>query len=418
MNINLVIELKKEYETILSDILVPFVFEGINSIYIEAKKIPSNNTLINFQNFLMKVKDWNINILTKELTRLQTKQTTPHWFEKLVKTVFKINMLVLSLNQVPEHMLNDITVLKFLHQVYKECARSFWMNPFLFDDKVSSAEGNQNRVLSFQIISECIKKAIHALLPMNIILNKFLNITDETYTNSQLLDIDFSNVDFGHPVQTAGSIPELVDHNTVENTMENKRDSIDNRNNEILNIINKNLKVSDSPLNVSMKQSGGNISSEKQRYSQKYNSSRVNSSRINSRDSTSSDYKHSSRKSSRYNSTRASDRRASSRRASTGRKSDENNSSSTLKKIINDSANNTIHKSRTATAVDELSIDSKIKQHLMKELESDTLTYNPENNNDDYQDVFSNSDVKEVVDKNNSKLKNKELFYSKYLDIE
>jgi septum formation topological specificity factor MinE len=421
MNINLVIELKKEYETILSDILVPFVFEGIQSIYLEAKKIQSNNTLINFQNFLMKVKDWNINILTKELSRLETKQTTPQWFEKLIKAVLKINMLVLSLNQVPEHMLNDITVLKFLHQVYKECARSFWMNPFLFDDKVSSAEGNQNRVLSFQIISDCIKKAIHVLLPMNMILNKFLNITDETYTNSQLLDIDFSNVEFGQPVQTAGgnvSEIHLVDHNNIENTNE----VIDNRNNEILNIINKNLKVSESPLNVTMKQNGGkenlNVSSEKQRYSQKYNSSRRDS-----RESSSSTYKHSSRKSSRYNSTRGSSRRESNEkystgRASNGRNSVENNSSSTLKKIINDSANNTIHKSRTATAVDELSIDSKIKQHLMKELESDTLTYNPENNNDDYQDVFSNSDVKEVVDKNNSKLKNKELFYNKYLDIE
>jgi hypothetical protein len=405
MNINLVIELKKEYESMLCDILVPFVFEGINSIYLEAKKIPSNNTLINFQNFLMKVKDWNINILTKELSRLETKQTTPKWFDKLVKSVFKINMFVLSLNQVPEHMLNDITILKFLHQVYKDCARSFWMNPFLFDDKVSSAEGNQNRVLSFQIITDCIKKAIHTLLPMNMILNKFLNITDETYTNAQLLDIDFSNIDFGHPVQTAGAIPELVDNNNiVNNTIENKYETVNNKNNEILDIINKNLKVSESPLNVSMKQNGGNVSSEKKRYSQKYNSSRVSSSSYD---------KHSSRKSSRYNSTR----RTSNGRESS-RKSIENNSSSTLKKIINDSANNTIHKSRTATAVDELSIDSKIKQKLMKDLESDTLTYNPENNIDDYQDVFSNSDVKEIVDKNNSKIKNKELFYSKYLDIE
>jgi hypothetical protein len=421
MNINLVIELKKEYETMLFDILVPFVYEGIQSIYLEAKKIQSNNTLINFQNFLMKVKDWNINILTKELTRLETKQTTPQWFDKLIKAVFKIHMLILSLNQVPEHMLNDITVFRFLHQVYKQCARSFWMNPFLFNDKVSSAEGNQNRLLSFKIISDCIIEAIHVLLPMNMILNKFLNITDETYTNSQLLDIDFSNVDFGQTVQTGGgniSGIELFDHNKIEN----KNELIDNRNDEILNIINKNLKVSDSPLNITMKQNGDNpvnlnISSEKQRYSHKYNSSRTDSKRPSREES--STYKYSSRRSSRYNSSRRqSNEKYSSRTASNGRKSVEDNSSSTLKKIINESANNIIHKSRTATAIDELSIDSKIKQHLMKELESDTLTYNPENNNDDYQDVFSNSDIKEVVDKNNSKLKNKELFYSKYLDIE
>jgi hypothetical protein len=399
MNINLIIEIKKEYETMLCDILVPFIYEGFTSIFIEANKISkNNNSLKTFQTLLMKIKDWNINILIKELNNLQTRQSTPQWFEKLVKTVFKINMLILSLEELPEHMLNDITILKFLHQIYKECAKKFWMNPFLFSDKVSPIESNQNRILAFQIIGEGIKQAINSLLPMNIILNKFLNINDETYNNSRLLDIDFSNINFNtNKVQTAGAID-----NQEELKKESLNNSVTKNNDEILNIINKNLKVSESSLNVPINnQNGGNNtdSTIKKRHSQKYNSSRKSSSTPD--------------RNSRYSSKHNSSRRESSRRFS-----DDKNSSSTLKKIINNSINNSIHKSRTATVVDELSIDSKIKQHLMKDLESDTLTYNPENKNEDYQDVFSNSDVKEVVEKNNSKLKNKELFYSKYLDIE
>ena len=101
-------------------------------------------------------------------------------------------------------------------------------------------------------------------------------------------------------------------------------------------------------------------------------------------------------------------------------------SSSTLKRIINESVNKT-HNNSTRS----LSIDSKMKNKLTKNLaDSDTMTYHPEENVNNYQDIFSNSDIKpkstsdhstrnnetlDTQEKNDKKSRDK--FFNNYLNI-
>ena len=64
-------------------------------------------------------------------------------------------------------------------------------------------------------------------------------------------------------------------------------------------------------------------------------------------------------------------------------------------------------------------VDSKVKNHILKELDSESITYNAEANIDNYQDVFSNSDIKKdtinTLEKNEKK--NRQNFFNNYLNL-
>jgi hypothetical protein len=60
-----------------------------------------------------------------------------------------------------------------------------------------------------------------------------------------------------------------------------------------------------------------------------------------------------------------------------------------------------------------------MKNKILKELDTETVTYNPEQNGDNYQDIYSNSDVKHNTvntnEKNEEKSRNK--FFNNYLNF-
>ena len=88
-------------------------------------------------------------------------------------------------------------------------------------------------------------------------------------------------------------------------------------------------------------------------------------------------------------------------------------SSSTLKRIIHESIKQT-HNSLTKTN----SANSDVKNKVLKDLDSDTITYNPEDNAENYQDIFSNSDIKHTINTHDkTEKKSREKFFNNYLNI-
>ncbi len=88
------------------------------------------------------------------------------------------------------------------------------------------------------------------------------------------------------------------------------------------------------------------------------------------------------------------------------------NSSSTLKRIVHESIRQT---QNTATKTHS---NSDIKNKILKDLDSDTITYNPEENAENYQDIFSNSDMKHTVNTHEkNEKKSREKFFNNYLNI-
>ena len=383
------IELKKEYMEILQRILTPIIFEGLLDMYDKAKEVTKDkeHILQSFQFCLKKISSWDSKIINDELNRIiHSTQTNYPWFIQLIQTIFKLNMLID--NMEPSEMLkNQVNLGKFIHFIYIESARFFWMDPFLFYHEYSSLEIKKNHLDIMNYIDKSIEHAIRRLLPMGIILEKFLgemtvnnksiDITN-LYDMPLLLDLPLKKEPI---IMTGGTnitnkleqyIPNNIDQH-IPNNIVNKldqyipitnmnggdnNDSLDNKlNNEILNIINKNKILTETNEN---------------------NNFTVNN--------------HSNHSSIMHNTQNTNDK-----------------SSSTLKRIIRESIKNANHtKTNTHTAT----LNSEVKNKILKELDSDVILHN----NNNFQDVFSNSEIK-TNNNNINQNKSKDKFFNNYLNI-
>ena len=400
MNLNLLIELKKEYTQMLLEILSPIVYEGMQYIYNQAKSNSTNNeTLKVFQNLLRKIPEWDEKILTKEYNRIivKTRKNSP-WIVELIRAVIKANITILTINKIPDNVYEEINILNFIHLIYTEVARNLWNNPFLLYHDYSSLEIKRNLRDTLTLIRESIESAIRKILPMNIILQKYLG--DNTNYGNEfnfdinmnvkdlkniplLLELDTDKYSVTHSHTNRHSDANYSDsysrknYSNHSNVKTEKNEVDDNKtpvnqtpslNNKILQLIDENkVNLTESNEIFQKKESNNNVN---------------NGSNIN------------------Y--------------------SNKKESSSTLKKIINQSINK-------SADTKSLSINSDIKKNVNKSLaDSESLTYNKEKSNNDYQDVFSNSDMNHngiieqdtnlnTNDKNESK--SREKFFNNYLNF-
>ena len=387
-NINLLIEVKKEYTELLLNILTPVIYDGIKSIYNESKINRDNTTVLKtFQLLLKRIPKWNEQIINNEIERILHVTIKYPWLIDLIKSVFKSYILTLTMKDFNDDLFKKINLQEFIHNIYIECARELWNNTFLlFDDHniVPLVEQQRNKLLTYKLIEKSINNAIRKTLPMELIMNEYLdqpetskemdfelklkvdelvNIPLLLEKNLNLLKQDASIP----PIPPISSLPiekkvDIIPPNEI--TIQNKENITENEklNKKILSIIeNENIKLTES-----------------------------NNNNIFTQDKN-------------------------------------NNSSSTLKKIVNESLN----KKETPINNKSLSINSKVRNNIEKDLaDSETVTYNPEKNNNEYQDVFSNSEIEkknngiletkenETIDTQMQKeLKQKEHFFNNYLNI-
>jgi hypothetical protein len=237
---------------------------------------------------------------------------------------------------------------------------------------------------------------------MGIILDKFLGVktingkevdTTKLYNIPLLLDINMeppksqkggANSNNDLPAALPAALPVAIDA-TIPTMPTNQyngvtNDTLDkNINDQILNIINKNKVLTESNElinNFTVNNHSNNHSNHSNNYSNNHSN-------------------HHSAVNIKQNS------------------DNKRHSSSTLKKIINESIRNS-HNSATRAQ----SGNSDVKNKILKELDSDTITYNPEENAENYQDIFSNSDIKHTINTNEKvEKKTREKFFNNYLNI-
>ena len=437
MNINQIIEIKKEYTIQLTNILAPLVYQGITHIYTELiGKCEDSQILKNFQILLKSIKNWSHDRITTELNRIYLNTTKYPWFPQLIQAVFKINQIILGV-PVSQTLKNELTMGVYIHHVYIECGREFTCTPFLFYHKYSPIEVSRNNNKIIKRINICIENAMRRLLPMGIILDKFTedksidsknidNIND-IYNMPLLLELSYdininssllTNLEgikilpeqMGTPLGTqlgtqlgtplvkqeqfvatiapeqSGTplivplIPELPNTQVISHkdtalisnpgVVKKNMTGGDSKHNKILEIINnQGIKLSDSNEATMpfINKSYSNVTSS--------NSDKKNS-----------------------------------------KKNKEGRSTSTLKNIIDNASLQNMHNSSNKSS---LLVDSKVKNLLLKELDSESITYHAEENTNNYQDIFSNSDIKKdtvnTLEKNDKK--NRQIFFNNYLNI-
>jgi hypothetical protein len=176
---NYLVETKKEYTTQLVNIISPFIFDGIQSLYEEACKVSKDNEELKiFQNFLKKIPGWNPLILEAETGRILKESNCEDLLPQLLSAVIKSNIMVLT-NTPPERknsikLPKDIDFQRFIHFAYIETAKSIYENPYLFYHKFSVFDVKKNQRDAKDVIKTSIHEAIRKLLPLQYILKEYL----------------------------------------------------------------------------------------------------------------------------------------------------------------------------------------------------------------------------------------------------
>ena len=198
--LHILVEAKNEYTGQLASILTSPMYEGIASIYEHAKKSSKgDNLLIQFQELLSRIPNWNTETLEKEFQRIMLFSRCD-WISDLITAVFVSHTKVLSSihlgNKQRNIELKVPTPIRFIHTVYVNIAREFWKNPYLmYDVGVSSTEQQRNLRDSENIIRECIRQSIRKLLPVKHIIKEYLG---ENENNSIYTEDITSTLSNGH----------------------------------------------------------------------------------------------------------------------------------------------------------------------------------------------------------------------------
>ena len=172
---------KEEYSRQLINIFRSPLYQGIKSIYSDAKDIASNenrpnDTLMIFQDLLSRIPKWSQDIINKEYSRI-IDITQCDWIDDLLKVVYVSHIKVLTIvHNSQKNKKISLSVPSgsyFMHLCYIEIAREFWKNPYLFSDRATKLEQQKNIRDSETIIGECVIETIRKQLPVRHILKEY-----------------------------------------------------------------------------------------------------------------------------------------------------------------------------------------------------------------------------------------------------
>jgi len=226
---NILVEKKKEFTVRIINILSPLIFEGLTSIYNKANEISnSDNVLKIFQSFLKRIPKWTDELLTQEINRIKTNSKDFDLLYDLIRACIKANLYILtcspnSSNKVninPEYY-NTINFSKFIHNIYIECAREVWNNPYLFYHNYTGIEIKRNQRDTLQLIKICIEESIRKMLPLKHVLEIYLG--DDLI--EQVPDDNFE--------KTITEVDERNLKKLLKQDLENEDDNIDDENDNI-----------------------------------------------------------------------------------------------------------------------------------------------------------------------------------------
>ena len=179
MDINYITDAKNEYTKQLQNILIPRLYEGIDSLYDEASKNNNSEDVLSvFQTSLRDIPKWNQDIIENESNRI-IEVSGCEWLDNLITAVFISHTKILTAVKInTDDDKIDISVPRithFIHRCYIEVAREIYKNPYLYDKSIRDVKEKQSNMRDALIINgDCISNAVRSLLPIKSLLNKYL----------------------------------------------------------------------------------------------------------------------------------------------------------------------------------------------------------------------------------------------------
>jgi len=190
-------ELKREYTIQLQNILAPFIYNNMKTIYDEACKIAKNNNeLKEFQIFLHKIQLWPNTKIMSIIKVIQESLTDEIQLSDLIKAIVKANIAVYTNSNKKSMLEYNIEIDNFVKAIYIECANDFYNYPYLFYHKQPPFELKKNQREAMIMIKDSIENAIRKMLPLNFLLKEFLNSTlADTPKNENEIQINTNIID-------------------------------------------------------------------------------------------------------------------------------------------------------------------------------------------------------------------------------
>ena len=182
MNTSLMMQIREEYKKHLTDILLPFIYQGIMDLYGDAQKIAHDRNkeetvLLIFQKLLLGVPGWNTKVIEDETKRIKEKSGTMEYFDALVMETIRRDILLLTYENPPRkypytvlEYHKTLSIEKFVHACYIETSRESYNKVYLFYHAVDPMEYRKNQNAVFEFIKTAIDKAIRCKLPLKEIL--------------------------------------------------------------------------------------------------------------------------------------------------------------------------------------------------------------------------------------------------------
>ena len=183
-----IIESKNEWCARLTNTLTPCIIEGLRSVFSEAYNVCKENDedskyLMTFQNFLNNIPKWSSEIVENEKQRIITSSAC-NYLEDLLSCVHITQLKSLTSSRVglKQKKINiDIPDLgKFIHKTYINVARKIYVNIYLFELNIKPLQIQKNNRELELIVKECILNTIRESIPIEHILQMYLDETQET----------------------------------------------------------------------------------------------------------------------------------------------------------------------------------------------------------------------------------------------
>lgn len=174
---------KKHIRNRFSLMVMTHVADGLLSVYENAKSACEKNnqidqTLKTFQNLLTFIPKWDEGILAAEVERIQIASNCNYLEELLTATLITYlrAFAAVQYTNTPEIEVEfeRPPLPRFIHELYKECARQCWTHAYLFKTYGTSMEQQaRNRREIDGILDTCLDTALDSFLPWKSIVEKY-----------------------------------------------------------------------------------------------------------------------------------------------------------------------------------------------------------------------------------------------------
>jgi hypothetical protein len=210
MELNVLVEAKKEYLNQLCIMMCPFIIEAFEEMYKKAEEMSrGRQVLIQYQQLLKDVQTWNDSIIKNHADR---HANSCSWFSDLLAAVFVSFVKILSSVRLKTE--NKKISIKlptneiFVHACYVNVAKDLYKDPYVYHDQMSTYERDDK--LNARIIT-AIEKTIKELIPVQQILKTYMsNDASNIDLNEDPEDADVTDgEDVEDPTPEDGADPEV-----------------------------------------------------------------------------------------------------------------------------------------------------------------------------------------------------------------